>query len=404
MRAHWRQGMGQIILHLFQCNLFCGTRLGVFVLRTYYSRLYVNEQVVAIEVPLQVIQDLANDPSAQSLTITIQELFEASDILATTMPHQWIGLDGTYSYGSLGRLRDSLALSVYQLAGCPISTLGDRLPPDLAPLALPAQVSSPVPLSDEALLELAFLAHPDKYPRWWVDAKKRLVAAGTPEALVAASAKPRSKSSHSSAGDGSRAAGRSRGSSAGGRGSSTAHSGSQAPRQSDGRAPHLGHRELCSSAPADTEGASGHPTAAPVVDDDDFGFQHTQRWLSQQQTVPSTPPRHGEPGSASATTLTSHGAQESNMHGYSGPPTPEETPKRMLLDALREALYEPAEIQRSSPVLLHGELDQLEDGMCSEEAERERQESFERNVARFTLAGWRVCLVTPEVMTATLGC
>lgn len=119
---------------------------------------------------------------------------------------------------------------------------------------------------------------------------------------------------------------------------------------------------------------------------EDNGNEFLARWIAQQAAaIPATPNRQP-------------------LRDFS--PMSEETPERRADWSSR--LYDAMEITRTTPVSLrreHGAEDLIQDDLSSTAAaELEHERWVEQQLARLTLSGWRVRLITPEVMTEALGC
>lgn len=339
MAAHWREGLGQEILHLMQCYQHSRTQFGLFGLRTYFSRLVADEQIINVEAPVAVIRHLAaksNNEDAKSLVLTVEELLNSSDLLAPKTPYNLVDGENQLVPGELARLCRFLAHPLRQLREHPLDAIDSKLP-DLT-CGIPGAMSSPLPSSSvlplEQLLELSFRAHPDRYPRWWVDAKKRLIAAGRPQEAVPVSARPR----------------------------------------------------------RDRNGGGDTGTVRCQRASDDDHIDHTRRWLQQQTSehAPPSPPRPARPAALGST----GSPIVRDLPAHSPLPTPEPTTKT------HAPLYHASEIRRTSSVRLQDDTRLPDDIGVDSESGSDDESSLDQGLAQFTLAGWRVRLVSPEAMSA----
>lgn len=202
--------MGQALRYLAQCHEACGTYLGTFVLRTAFTRLFAANRTIFVEVTADYLDKLtlnAGD-SICGAPLTIQEMFDCAADLCQAMAHDFAlhpdPKSGTVCVSDTG-------LQVLWNHVSQVRTIVEQFDADDLPQRLEAVTASSISAASRiadlplaGVLDLASMAHLDEYPKWWVDAKKALIAAGRPDDLVPTSARP-SQSQPSAGGKGSSA-------------------------------------------------------------------------------------------------------------------------------------------------------------------------------------------------------
>ncbi|CAK9786595.1 unnamed protein product [Cutaneotrichosporon oleaginosum] len=447
-RVHqWRQGLAQAVLYLVQAHEGCGTYLGTFVLESEFSRMVAHANVVYLEVA----------PGFEShAPKIIQELLENASVLSNAFPHDIAPQDSTAKVDTHG-----FSATGFQVFWDHVSRVRsiveaidiDDMPSRLQPLDIPRSdlhgfafrnvIDHPANITPDVdnsavshiklleLLRLAAAAHPKQFPRWWVDEKKRLIENGRPDDPVrrrSQQARPSTPSKLSSMTGPLRDEGEGDGNEGGCGGEGGAHSqggdsglggggdegGDEGSRHNDKAVPDGGQSGgprdgLSGDAASDAEGRSaardivdehcmhGHepnyamwplthagssvvgfpPFTSPPEseEDEEASMAHCARWLRHQQAYVGASPILPAPSSADA------------------PPTPNITP---VQGRVPERLYAPEELLRSRPLVAPGSTGST--AICEIEDDAMR----EALLARVTLAGWRVRLVTSEEMDMLL--
>lgn len=165
-------------------------------MRTEYLRPFADEGTVYIE---------AKDENITDSPITVQNLL-AQDALHKALPHDFqlpdgVGAEDGAATGGPAKddmrlLWDHLALSRTFATSLNVEGPPERLAnANERPLFSAVRIGHAIgdSLSQADLLDLAATAHPNTYPSWWSAAKRDLINAGTPDALVARSARPRKR-------------------------------------------------------------------------------------------------------------------------------------------------------------------------------------------------------------------
>ncbi|EJT51634.1 hypothetical protein A1Q1_07046 [Trichosporon asahii var. asahii CBS 2479] len=166
--TRFQQGMGQCLLYLIQSNEWCGTYLGLFVLSSQFSRMYIpHHGEIMVEMR-----------SRAGTTMTVSQFCQASG-LEDQMPHDM--LDGPdLNDEELRVLWDFIAL-VRRIAAAMPDPLPDTVPRADVPLGQDQSVCLDPndPTSLVALMELAAKAHPREFPAWWTIVKRELLREGS---------------------------------------------------------------------------------------------------------------------------------------------------------------------------------------------------------------------------------